>query len=135
MKIKTVVLAGALLLAATLAHADPLCTNWGMGLNVCLPLSTVEAAYGYNFNATEKGSQALLETTIGKIKDKVAFTFGGAKSPGEGASPYLSVTYGVTNPITQEGNPLSWIRPGIYGGKHFDTREYIYGLKASVNIW
>lgn len=118
-----------------IAKADPLCTNWGGGLNVCLPLTSLQAAYGYNFNAKESGNQALLETTIATIKGKVAITFGGAKTAGEAASPYLSATYGIVNPITQEGNPLSWIRPGIYGGKHFDTREWLYGVKASVPIF
>lgn len=115
--------------------ADSLCTNWGTGLNVCLPLTSLEAAYGYNFNARERGNQALLETPIAKIKSRLVITFGAAKSVGEGASPYISATYGIVNPIEKEGNPLSWIRPGVYGGKHFDTKEWIYGLKASVPVF
>lgn len=118
-----------------LAKADPLCTEWGSGLNLCLPLTSLSGAYGYNLNTKERGSQALLETTVATIKEKVAITFGGAKAAGEPASPYISATYGIANPITQEGNPLSWIRPGVYGGKHFDTREWIFGLKASVPVF
>lgn len=115
--------------------AEPLCTNWGAGLNVCLPLTSLQAAYGYDLNRKESGSQALVETTVATIKDKIAITFGGAKSSGEAMSPFLSATYGISNPITQEGNPLSWIRPGVYGGKHFDTKEWIYGIKASVPVF
>lgn len=124
------------LLLPTHAKAEPICTSWGYGLNVCLPLSSVQGAYGYNLNAKDgEGNQALLETPFATIKDKIAFTFGGAKSAGQEASPFVSATYGITNPVTNEGNPLSWIRPGVYGGKNFNSREWIYGFKASAQLW
>lgn len=133
---KKLLMFGLFLFSAVLVKADPLCTNWG-ALNVCLPLSSLNGAYGFNFNAIngESGNQALVETMIGKIKDKVSFTFGGAKTSGQEASPYLSVTYGIANPIVNDQNPLSWIRPGVYGGKDFSRHAWIYGIKASVNIF
>lgn len=132
--IKMLLLVSAIALPS-LAKADPLCTDWGLNLNLCLPLSSLQGAYGYNLNAKEKGSQALLETTVVTIKDRIAITFGGAKTSGEAMAPYVSATYGIANPIKQEGNPLSWIRPGVYGGKNFNSREWIYGLKASVDVF
>ncbi len=125
-----------LFLTASL-KADPLCTSWGAGLNICLPLTSLDGAYGYDFNAPEgvSGNQALLETQIATYKDKLSLTFGGAKSPSEPASPYLSITYGVKNPLTDPNNILATLRPGVFFGKDFSRSEYLWGLKASLSIF
>lgn len=134
---KKIVVAIALLTIGTIAKAEPLCTTWSGGVNVCLPLSSLDGAYGYNFNSkVGTGNQALLETAFATIKDKASLTFGGAKSPEEVPSPYVSITYGLRNPVSiADNNPLSWLRPGVYVGKKFDTSEWFYGLKTSVNIF
>lgn len=123
------------LLVAVVAKADPLCTNWG-DLNLCLPLTQLDAAYGYNFAAPEgtSGNQALLETQIASYKS-VYMTFGGAKSESTPAAPYIGIAYGIKNPIEDTSNFFNVVRPGVYAGRDFSNGSWIYGLKAVVSIF
>lgn len=123
-----------------IASAAPLCTNWGE-LSVCIPVTSVDVAYGYAFlksPATGKQtseSQALVETPI-LIYKQINLDFLAASGQYFSLAPGLDLTYNIPNPITNSQNILSQLKPGLYGGNfNLQRSGWFGGVKASLNVF
>lgn len=100
-------------------------------LNVLLPFSDVSATYLYDGVA----KQSLVGAETPLIEWHNLQLTGGAVTSIEGeGSPFIGVNLALTNPASRWVE-LGNIHPGIFGGRNFNTNEYICGFKASVSIF
>lgn len=133
-----------LMIMTGVAFADPICTNWGT-MNVCVPFSSAEVAYGFAFlkdpdtGANTSENQLLLDTQIASIS-KLGFKFGASKGAHFAAAPFVSVDYAlphlIQNPVTAFDQFLADIEPGIYvGNSNLHADGWFWGVKSSKRIW
>lgn len=128
---KKLLLALALILAPLSLKAESkLFTNFG-GLNIYIPLTQVDVIYQYDF----VGKRSLVggETNIASWK-QLTFTGGAVTSVDGQGSPFLGMHLSLTNPA-ESFIPLANVHPGLFGGRDFHQNAWIFGIKASVNVF
>ncbi len=128
---KKYILAALLLLTYSTAKAeDGVLANFG-SVKVLVPFADLSAVY--LFDGVAKQSLVGAETPLLEWK-KVQFTGGAVTSvEGEG-TPFVGIHVVIENPA-RNFVPLHDIKPGIFGGRNFNTNEWMVGFKASVSVF
>lgn len=127
---KKMLLVVAFLSMSGVAKADDVLFKLGT-VNVLLPFSDVSATY--LFDGVAKQSLVGAETPLVQWH-KLTLSGGAVTSiQGEG-SPFLGINLELPNPVANFTS-LAGIKPGVFGGRNFNTNEYICGFKASVSIF
>lgn len=98
---------------------------------VYIPFTSVDTSYLWDF--VKKQSLVGGETPIMSWKS-LEFTGGAVTSlEGEG-TPFVGARLNLDNPAEQ-WVPLAGVHPGLFAGRDFRNNAWVYGIKASVNIF
>jgi len=105
---------------------------WSFGkLNVLVPFNEVNAVYLYDF--VLKRNMVGAETPLMSAW-KLQMTAGGVTSIDGNAAPFLGVNLDLPNPAPNFAS-LAQIKPGLFGGRDWQSSGWIAGIKASVSIF
>ena len=117
---------------AGVAHADDPTIFWSFGkLNVLVPFSDVSAVYLWDF----VGQRSLLGAETPVLSAwKIQVTAGGVSSLDGRGSPIVGAHLALPNPV-QNYASLSGLKPGVFGGRDFNTKAWIGGIKVSQSIF
>lgn len=128
---KKLILILSLMLAPIICRADSkLLVNFG-SVNIYIPFTQLDVIYQYDF----VGKRSLVggETPLLSWK-QLTFTGGAVTSVDGAGSPFIGMHLSLTNPA-ETWLPLNTIHPGLFGGRDFKQNAWIFGIKASINVF
>ena len=100
-------------------------------VKVLLPFSDVSAVY--LFDGVAKQSLVGAETPL-ITWHKLTLTGGAVTSIDGAGSPFAGIHLELENPV-ERWTSLAGIKPGVFGGRNFNTNEWMAGVTASVSIF
>lgn len=105
---------------------------WNFGsFNILVPFKIVDAVYLWDF--VGKKSMIGAETPIASYK-RLQFVAGGVTSIDGQGTPFVGMHLLLVNPA-ENWIPLSSFKPGLFGGRDFNQDAWVFGVKASVNLF
>ena len=108
---------------------------WDLGsVKINIPFTAVDAVALWDLRS--KTGLGGGQTPIASLVPlKFNLVIGGVTSTEGVGTPYVGIEWGgVPNP-TSQWFALESLHPGLFGGRNFHTNEYLYGIKASINIF
>lgn len=100
-------------------------------VKVYVPLTSIDTVYMWDL--TTKTSLVGGETPFASWKS-LQITAGAVTSLDGQGTPFVGARLELTNP-TEAWVPLAAIHPGLFAGRDFRNNAWIYGLKASINVF